>query len=215
MLYHFSKGLSLLACIELIWEGVSMMNQSRKSNLKWQSLLAALLMFAFALSGCGAAPAAQSAAAESSVSSAAVSSGQGEESARSAEASEVEVSSEPAEEAEEGSEVTIEQGREAAIEAMQEYLANSAMTRSKVADYVAAMAAAYEFGVDFSAEDVDYVVDNCGADWKQEALEVAEEYLDKHSDYYSDSDKLMRTLTTNDGFTEEEAAYAVENCGLK
>lgn len=195
-----------------------MKNQNKKRNLNRQSLLAALLMFAFALSGCGAAPAAQSAAAESSVSSAAVSSGQGEESARSAEASEVEVSSEPAEEAEEaeeGSEVTIEQGREAAIEAMQEYLANSAMTRSEVANYVAAMAAAYEFGVDFSAEDVDYVVDNCGADWKQEALEVAEEKLAFNRDLYSDSDKLMRRLTTYEGFTEEEAAYAVENCGLK
>ena len=62
----------------------------------------------------------------------------------------------------------------------------------------------------FSHEDAVYAVDNCGADWKEQAVEMAESYLSIST--FSRSE-LIRQLIY-EGFTREQAEYGVEANGL-
>jgi uncharacterized repeat protein (TIGR02543 family) len=65
--------------------------------------------------------------------------------------------------------------------------------------------------VGYSHEDAVYGVDNCGANWKEQAL-IRAEYYKKNLEFsYYD---IAGRLEDNDGFTHEEAIYAVDNCGI-
>lgn len=62
----------------------------------------------------------------------------------------------------------------------------------------------------FSHEDAVYAVDNCGADWKEQAVEKAKSYLEYSSFSY---DGLIEQLEY-EGFTHEEAVYGADHCSL-
>ena len=61
----------------------------------------------------------------------------------------------------------------------------------------------------YSVEACTYAADNCGADWNQQALKKAQDYLDFSSFSYTG---LIGQLEY-DGFTAEQATYAVDSCG--
>ena len=62
----------------------------------------------------------------------------------------------------------------------------------------------------FSYDDAVYGVDNCGADWNEQAAKKAEEYLDFMS---FSRDGLIEQLQY-EGFTYDQAAYGVDSVGL-
>jgi len=64
----------------------------------------------------------------------------------------------------------------------------------------------------YSHEDAVYAADNCGADWNQEAVESAENYL-SFLDFSSKED-LIEFLTIG-GYTTEQAEYAASQFDLK
>jgi hypothetical protein len=55
----------------------------------------------------------------------------------------------------------------------------------------------------YSAEDATYAADKCGADWNEQAVKCAKNYLDIMA--YS-KDGLIKQLEY-EGFTSEQAAY--------
>ncbi len=57
----------------------------------------------------------------------------------------------------------------------------------------------------YSNEDATFAVDNCGADWKEQAAKKAESYLDTMA---FSRDGLIEQLEY-EGFTNEEAVYGV------
>ena len=59
-----------------------------------------------------------------------------------------------------------------------------------------------------STENAKYAVENCEADWKQEALECAIGYEGIGFSYLN----MRDTMVMNHGFTKEEATYAVDHC---
>ena len=61
----------------------------------------------------------------------------------------------------------------------------------------------------FSEEDVANAVENCEADWKEEAAESAKEYLKTSSMTKEDLEDILK----DDGFTDEEVSYGIANCG--
>ena len=61
----------------------------------------------------------------------------------------------------------------------------------------------------FTTEEATYAVDNCGADWGEQAAKKAQEYLN----YSSFSRSGLIGQLEYEGFTTEEATYAVDNCG--
>lgn len=67
-----------------------------------------------------------------------------------------------------------------------------------------------EYG-EYDAGIVRYVLDNCGADWNNEALIEAKYRLERGSGYAPQ--QLLETLVDYSGFTQEQAAYGVEKCG--
>lgn len=58
----------------------------------------------------------------------------------------------------------------------------------------------------YSTEEATYAVDNCGADWKEQAAKKAEEYLKSMS--FSKSG-LIEQLEY-EGFTHEQAVYGAD-----
>lgn len=86
----------------------------------------------------------------------------------------------------------------------------------KAKDYLSFMAFSYDGLVDqleyekFSYDDAVYGVDNCGADWNEQAAKKAEEYLDFMS---FSRDGLIEQLQY-EGFTYDQAAYGVDSVGL-
>ena len=62
----------------------------------------------------------------------------------------------------------------------------------------------------FTEEEAKYGVDNCGADWKEQAAKKAKSYL-KSSDFTRT--RLIDQLEYT-GFTHEQAVYGVEQAGL-
>lgn len=61
----------------------------------------------------------------------------------------------------------------------------------------------------FSTEDSTYAVDNCGADWNEQAAKKAKSYLD----YTSFSRDGLIDQLLFDGFTNEQAEYGVTKVG--
>lgn len=61
----------------------------------------------------------------------------------------------------------------------------------------------------YSEEEAAYAVDNCGADWNEQALKKAESYLEYTAFSYTG---LIDQLEY-EGFTADEAAYGADNCG--
>lgn len=62
----------------------------------------------------------------------------------------------------------------------------------------------------FKNDECVYAVDNCGADWKEQAAKKAKQYLDFMG---FSRDKLVAQLE-HDGFTYEQAVYGAEQNGL-
>ena len=89
----------------------------------------------------------------------------------------------------------------AALSKALDYLDYTAFSRSGLVDQLE-----YE---GFSTEDATWAVDNCGADWNQQALQTAKDYLDYTAFSYTG---LIDQLEY-EGFTMEQAAYGVDNCG--
>lgn len=63
-----------------------------------------------------------------------------------------------------------------------------------------------EYG--FSVEDAQFCVDNCGIDWKEEAVLAKQDYLKKDESRTDDNVRLWLSLL---GFTDEEITYALEH----
>ena len=61
----------------------------------------------------------------------------------------------------------------------------------------------------YTHEEAVYAVDNCGADWNEQAARSAKEYLDIMS---FSREGLIEQLEF-DGFTNEQAVYGVEQNG--
>lgn len=62
----------------------------------------------------------------------------------------------------------------------------------------------------FSKEDAEWAVENCGADWKEQAAKKAQDYLDMMS---FSRDGLIDQLEF-EGFTHKQAVYGVDKVGL-
>lgn len=61
----------------------------------------------------------------------------------------------------------------------------------------------------FSTSEATYGADNCGANWKEQAVKSAKSYI-SHSGF---SESGLQHQLEYEGFTEEEAIYGVDNCG--
>lgn len=62
----------------------------------------------------------------------------------------------------------------------------------------------------YDANQIQYALDNCGADWKEQALESAKSYLS----YDIGFSKLgLMDQLEYEKFTSEEIQYAIDNCG--
>ncbi|MCR5486215.1 MAG: Ltp family lipoprotein [Lachnospiraceae bacterium] len=64
---------------------------------------------------------------------------------------------------------------------------------------------------EFSDEDALYAVENCGADWNEQASRLAHIY----ADHNSLSRDLLISQLKYEGFTEEQAAYGADSVGLE
>ena len=62
----------------------------------------------------------------------------------------------------------------------------------------------------YSSEEAKYAVDNCGADWKEQAAKKAQDYLD----YMSFSRSELINQLEYEGFTSSQAQYGVDKVGL-
>ena len=60
----------------------------------------------------------------------------------------------------------------------------------------------------FSTSEATYGADNCGANWKEQALKKAKSYLNSSAFSYSG----LQHQLEYEGFTEDEAQYGVDNC---
>lgn len=60
----------------------------------------------------------------------------------------------------------------------------------------------------FSTDEATYGADNCGANWKEQALKKAKSYLNSSAFSYSG----LQHQLEYEGFTEDEAQYGVDNC---
>ena len=66
-----------------------------------------------------------------------------------------------------------------------------------------------DYTVHFSDEAIEYAVENVNVDYNEEALEAA---ISHRGNYAYDGEKLYNQLSGNyDGFTEEQAQYAMDN----
>lgn len=61
----------------------------------------------------------------------------------------------------------------------------------------------------FTTEEATYAVDNCGADWNEQAAKKAQEYLD----YSSFSRSELIGQLEFEGFTSAQAEYGVQSVG--
>ena len=90
----------------------------------------------------------------------------------------------------------------------------NAGAKAKAESYLNSSAFSYTGLIDqleyngFSESEAKYGADNCGADWKEQALKKAKSYLNSSAFSYSG---LKEQLEYN-GFTEDEAQYGVDNC---
>ena len=61
----------------------------------------------------------------------------------------------------------------------------------------------------YTPEQATYAADHCDADWDEQAVMSAEQYL--KSQPYSRQGLIAQLI--EDGFTREQAGYAIEKCG--
>lgn len=61
----------------------------------------------------------------------------------------------------------------------------------------------------FSESEAKYGADNCGANWKNQALKKAKSYLNSSAFSYSG----LQHQLEYEGFTQDEVKYGVDNCG--
>ncbi len=92
-------------------------------------------------------------------------------------------------------------GQKNALRSAQEYISMSAFSRDGLVEQLE-----YEA---YSHDDAVYGVDNCGADWDEQAAKSAEEYLSMTA---FSRDELIEQLEY-EGFTHEQALYGVEAIG--
>lgn len=92
-------------------------------------------------------------------------------------------------------------GQQNALKSAKEYLDISAFSYSELVSQLE-----YE---QYTHEEAVYAVDNCGADWNEQAARSAKEYLDIMS---FSREGLIEQLEF-DGFTNEQAVYGVEQNG--
>ena len=93
---------------------------------------------------------------------------------------------------------------EEALESAQSYIEYSEFSYADLIDQLI-----YE---QFTEEQAKKAVDNCGADWKEEAVQEVESYIEYDSTL--DKDTLYKYLTEYDGYTKEEAEYALQKKGF-
>ena len=93
---------------------------------------------------------------------------------------------------------------EEALESAQSYIEYSEFSYADLVDQLI-----YE---QFTEEQAKKAVDNCGADWKEEAVQEVESYIEYDSTL--DKDTLYKYLTEYDGYTKEEAEYALQKKGF-
>ena len=96
---------------------------------------------------------------------------------------------------------TPKTGNAGAVEQAKSYLRSSAFSYLGLIDQL-------EFE-GFSESEAKYGADNCGANWKEQALKSAKSYLKSSAFSYSG---LLDQLLFEE-FTESEAKYGVDNCG--
>ena len=108
---------------------------------------------------------------------------------------------EETEETEEETESNVTLGMSNALQKALDYLDYTAFSYSGLIDQLE-----YE---GYTEEEATYAVDNCGADWYEQAVIKAEQYLD----YTSFSKSGLIEQLEYEGFTTEQAEYAVEAVG--
>ena len=64
-----------------------------------------------------------------------------------------------------------------------------------------------EQGEGYSHAEAEYAVQNCGADWNEQAARKAKEYLEFHG---FSRKGLIEQLINGEGFTRQQAEYGVE-----
>lgn len=94
----------------------------------------------------------------------------------------------------------FEDTRQGALDMAQYYLQEGGFSRDSLKDWLG-----YD---DFSQENIQYAVDNCYADWKEEALQKAQDLVDEESSGYS-KEGLIDTLSGY-GFADDEVSYAMD-----
>ena len=96
--------------------------------------------------------------------------------------------------------ISLTMGQKNALRSAKNYLRTMAFSRSGLISQL-------EFE-GYSTEDATFAVDNCGADWKEQAVKKAKSYLDMMA---FSKEGLIKQLEF-EGFTSEEALYgATEN----
>ena len=93
---------------------------------------------------------------------------------------------------------------------------NAAVIRAK--EYIEAFGGSYKSCLNclknfykFTLEEATFGADNCGVDWKQEALRDAKKFIESNGEY--SYEKMIFQLTWFD-YTQEEAEYAVKELNL-
>ncbi|MBQ9950038.1 MAG: Ltp family lipoprotein [Clostridia bacterium] len=89
-------------------------------------------------------------------------------------------------------------GEKMALDSAENYLSFMGFSRKGLIDQL-------EFE-GYTTKEATYAVDNCGADWKEQAVRVAKNYLDT----MPFSKKELIDQLEFEGFTSEEAEYGVE-----
>lgn len=62
---------------------------------------------------------------------------------------------------------------------------------------------------EYSDDDIQYAIDNCGADWKEEALQFAQNVVGIEGAGYSE--QRLTKLIQGKGYTDDEVSYAMAN----
>lgn len=70
-----------------------------------------------------------------------------------------------------------------------------------------------EYGDKFTVEQATYAADNCGADWKEEAVKAANNYINAGLSMSRSGMITQLTSEYGDRFTQAEAEYAVQKIG--
>lgn len=89
-------------------------------------------------------------------------------------------------------------GEKNALAKAEEYLSTMAFSKSGLAEQLE-----YE---KFEASEIEYAIENCGANWKEQAALKAQEYLDSMS--FSKQDLIDQLKY--EGFTTKQAEYGVD-----